>query len=190
MDGLRLWRLLITSLPLQAPAIGLLATLCALLLQTLAPATFTALEWAPYDIWLRHRTPVQASPSLTIIRHDPTGDDRFGPGPLDRTVLATLITAAHDGGAPAIGLDHRLDYASPAQLGGATSDALLLEAIETSGPVVFVQGLESTLSSEAAIKSHVLVTIQPDHVTRQIPLLASVNARTLPGILPLALAAI
>lgn len=181
MDGLRLWRLLITSLPLQAPAIGLLATLCALLLQTLAPATFTALEWAPYDIWLRHRTPVQASPSLTIIRRDPAGDERFGTGPLDRSVLASLITAAHDAGAAAIGLDHRLDYASPAQLGGATSDALLLEAIETSGPVVFVQGLESTLSSEAAIKSHVLVTIQLDHVTRQIPLLASVNARTLPA---------
>jgi len=181
MDGIRLWRLLITSLPLQAPAIGLLAALCALLLQTLAPATFTALEWAPYDTWLRHRAPIQASPSLTIIQRDPAGDDRFGAGPLDRTVLATLITAAHDAGASAIGLDHRLDYASPAQLGGATSDALLLEAIDLSGPIVFVQGLDSTLSSEAAISSQVMVATQPDHVTRQIPLLAPVNARTLPA---------
>ncbi|SLM48145.1 putative transmembrane signal transduction receptor and sigma-54 dependent response regulator [Nitrospira japonica] len=181
MDGIRFWRLFIRSLPLQAPVIGLLATLCALLLHTLAPATFAALEWAPYDTWLRHRLPIQASPSLTIIRRDPAGDDRFGAGPLDRMVLATLITAAHDAGASAIGLDHRLDYASPAQLDGATSDALLLEAMETAGPVVFVQGLDSTLSSEAAIHSQVIVATEPDHVTRHIPLLASVNARTLPA---------
>ncbi|BFU95672.1 MAG: putative transmembrane signal transduction receptor and sigma-54 dependent response regulator [Nitrospira sp.] len=181
MDGIRIWRLLITSLPLQAPAIGLLATLCALSLQTLAPATFTTLEWAPYDTWLRHRAPIQVSPSLTVIQRDPAVDDRFGAGPLDRSVLATLITAAHDAGASGIGLDHRLDYASPAQLGGAASDALLLEAIEMSGPIVFAQGLDSTLSSEAAIPSHVMVTTQPDHVTRHIPLLASVNARTLPA---------
>jgi len=181
MDLIRLWRLFITSRPLQAPAIGLLAMLCALLLQIIAPATFTALEWAPYDIWLRHRTPIQASSSLTVILRDQASDDRAGTGPLDRSLLATLITAVHDAGATAIGLDHRLDHASPAQLGGATSDALLLEAVESAAPVVFVQGLESTLSSDAAMVSHVLVAPQPDHVTRHIPLLTSVNARTLPA---------
>ncbi|MDF0645127.1 MAG: sigma 54-interacting transcriptional regulator [Nitrospira sp.] len=181
MDDIKLWRLFITSRPLQVPAIGLLATLCALLLQTLMPATFTTLEWAPYDMWLRHRTSVQVSPSLIILLRDPAIDDRFGTGPLDRSLLATLITVAHDAGAAAIGLDHRLDYASPTQLGGAASDALLLEAIETAGPVVFVQGLDSRLYSDAAIPSHVLVTTQLDHVTRHVPLLASVNARTLPA---------
>jgi len=181
MDGIKLWRLFITSLPLQVPAIGLLATLCALLPQILMPATFTALEWAPYDAWLRHRTSVQASPYLIILLRDPAFDDRFGAGPLDRRLLATLIAVAHDAGATAIGLDHRLDYASPAQLGGAASDALLLEAIETAGPVVFVQGLNSMLSSEAAIPSHTLVTTQPDHVTRQIPLLAAVQTQTIPA---------
>ena len=67
LDWPRLWRLFITSLPLQALAMGLLAALLAKAILTLAPATFTALDWGVYDTWLRHRAPIAVSPALTIV---------------------------------------------------------------------------------------------------------------------------
>lgn len=181
MDPPRIWRLFITSLTLQSFAIGLVAAFLAELLWVAAPATFTALDWTAYDSWLRHRSPVAVSPALTIVLRDSASEDRFGTGPWDRAILAHLITAAHESGAAAIGLEHRLDHASPAQLGGAASDALLLEAIETAAPVVFVHDTESALSSNATIMGHLLVATQPDHATRQIPLLAAVQTQTIPA---------
>src|SRR5512143_2725420 len=127
LDWPKLWRLFITSLSLQALTIGLLAALCAKAVWTVAPATFTAFDWTAYDTWLRHRAPIAVSPSLTIVARDPASEERFGTL-LDRALLAQVITVAHEAGATAVGLDHRLDHASPAQLGGAASDALLMEA--------------------------------------------------------------
>ncbi|HLZ34614.1 MAG TPA: sigma 54-interacting transcriptional regulator [Nitrospira sp.] len=180
LDRPKLWRLFITSIPLQAPAIGLLAALFAQALWAVAPATFTALEWTAYDTWLRHRAPIAVSPLLTIVAQDPAGEERFGPV-VDRSLLAQIITAAHEAGAAAIGVDHRLDHASPAQLGGAASDALLVEAIHNAGPVVFVHDPDQTLRSDAAILGHLTVSTSPDHVTREIPLLATAEARTVPA---------
>ncbi len=179
-DRLTFWRLFLTSPPLQAPAIGLLAGLLAQSLWALAPATFTALDWTIYDTWLRHRAPVAVSPSLTIVARDPAGEERFGTV-LDRALLAQVVTAAHEAGAAAIGVDHRLDHASPAQLGGAASDALLVEAMQNAGPVLFVHDPESALRSDAALLGHVGVATHPDHVTREIPLLATVEAQTVPA---------
>jgi hypothetical protein len=71
LDRHKLWRLFITSLPLQALAIGLLATLLARLLWLIAPATVTALDWTVYDTWLRHRAAIAVSPALTIVARDP-----------------------------------------------------------------------------------------------------------------------
>src|SRR5512146_1408402 len=180
LDRPKLWRLFITSIPLQAPAIGLLAALFAQALWAVAPATFTALEWTAYDTWLRHRAPIAVSPLLTIVAQDPAGEERFGPV-VDRSLLAQIITTAHEAGAIAIGIDHRLDHASPAQLGGAASDALLMEAVHTAGPIVFVHDPETALQSDAAIMGHVSVSTQPDHVTRQIPLLTMVEAHRVPA---------
>ncbi len=179
-DWSKLRRLFLTSLSLQALTIGLLATLLAKIVWAVAPATFTALEWTAYDTWLRHRGPIAVSPSLTIVARDPASEERFGPV-LDRAVLAQVITVAHEAGASAIGLDHRLDHASPAQLGGAASDALLMEAVETAAPVVFVHDPDSTLRSDATILGHVAVSTDPDHVARRIPLLALVEAQTVPA---------
>src|SRR3990167_4375043 len=111
-DRHKLWRHFITSLPLQALAIGVLATLLARLLWLTAPATVTALDWTVYDTWLRHRTPIAVSPALTIVARDPASEAQFGTGPWDRAVLAQLITTAHETGAAAIGIDHSLNHAS------------------------------------------------------------------------------
>src|SRR5512143_401527 len=180
LDWPKLWRLFIASLSLQALVIGLLAALLAKSIWTIAPATFTALDWTAYDTWLRHRTPIAVSPLLTIVAIDPASEERFGTV-LDRALLAHVITAAHEAGATAIGLDHHLDHSSPAQLGGATSDALLMEAVHTAAPVVFVHDPDSTLQSDAAIPGHAVVSTDPDHVARQIPLLAMVEAQTVPA---------
>jgi transcriptional regulator with PAS, ATPase and Fis domain len=181
VNWFRLWRLFITSVPLQAFTMGLLAALFAKVIWAAAPVTLTALDWTVYDNWLSYRALIAVSPSLTIIARDPASEERFGTGPWDRTILAQLITVAHEAGAAAIGLDHRLDHASPAQLGGAASDALLMEAVHTAGPVVFVHDPDRTLQSDPAIAGHLMVSTQPDHVTRAIPLLAMVEAKTVPA---------
>ena len=133
----RVWRLFITSPLLQALVIGLLASLLAKGLWTLAPVTYSALDWALYDSWLRVRAPIATSDALTVVVRDPDSEARFG-ATLDRAVLAQFISAAHDAGAAAIGIDHRLDHASPASLGGAASDALFIEALHAAGRVVLV----------------------------------------------------
>jgi transcriptional regulator with GAF, ATPase, and Fis domain len=133
-----------------------------------------------YDTWLRVRTPIAASPSLTIVTRDPESESRFGPT-LDRAVVAQFIMAAHEAGAAAIGIDHRLDHASPASLGGAASDALFIEALNAAGPVVLVHVPQTGLQTSAAIAGHVLVSSEPDRVTRRIELLAFVERQPVPA---------
>ena len=148
---------------------GLLATVLAFGLLAAAPATFAALDWSAYDVWLSLRVPIPVSPSLLIVTRDPASEAEFGTGPWDRAILARLLTSAHEAGALAIGLDHRLDHASPAQRGGAASDALLLEALGTAAPVVMMQSPDATLALDAAIKGHLSVATHSDHVARIVP---------------------
>ena len=176
----RLWRLFITAPLLQALTIGLLASVLAKGLWTLAPVTFTALDWTLYDTWLRVRAPIATSDALSIVVRDPDSEERFG-AMLDRAVLAQFITAVHEAGASAIGIDHRLDHASPSSLGGAASDALLIEALHAAGPVVLVHDPETVLETGGAMTGHVLVSTQPDRLTRQIPLLSAVEGKPVPA---------
>jgi transcriptional regulator with PAS, ATPase and Fis domain len=169
----RLWRQFLGSTWLQACAMGLFATVLAFGLWAAAPATFTALDWAAYDLWLTNRTAIPISPSLLIVTRDPASEKEFGAGPWDRAVLARLLTSAHESGSLVIGLDYRLDHASPAQLGGATSDALLLEAMATARPIVLVQSPDTTLVSDATVASHLLVATHVDRITRAVPLTAN-----------------
>jgi len=180
-DWSKLWRFFISSLSLQALTIGLLAALLATLLWTAAPATFTTLDWTVYDTWLRHRAPIAVNPSLTIVTRDAVSEERFGAGPWDRAILAQLITAAHEAGALAIGVDHRLSHAGPASLGGAASDALLMEAVRTAAPVVFVHDSDQTLKSDSAMLGHLSLSIHHDHVARQIPLVLTVEGQPVPA---------
>ncbi|MGH7219965.1 MAG: sigma 54-interacting transcriptional regulator, partial [Nitrospiraceae bacterium] len=95
---------------------------------------------------------------------------------------ARLLTSAHESGALAIALDHRYDHASPAQLGGAASDALLLEAMNTTGPIVVVQSPDATLVSDTTIASHLLVTTDSDHIARTVPVaIATGNMQSVPA---------
>ena len=180
-DRHTLWRHFITSLPLQALAIGVLATLLARLLWLTAPATVTALDWTVYDTWLRHRAPITVSSALTIVARDPVSEAQFGTGPWDRAVLAQLITTAHETGAAAIGIDHRLNHASPAHLGGAASDALFLEATKTAGHIVTVFDEEARQASDTIIQGHLALSPHSDHVARSLPLFVEHGSQTLPS---------
>lgn len=181
LDRQKSWRLFIASLPLQALGIGSLATLLSATLWSAAPATLTALDYTVYDTWLRHRTTAQVSPSLTIVARDAASEERFGRGPWDRGILARLIVTIHEAGAAVIGVDHRLDFASPAQLGGAASDALFLEALRTAAPVVLIHDADSLLQSDAAIYGHLTVTRDLDHISRHIPPSIRIGTQTVPA---------
>jgi transcriptional regulator with PAS, ATPase and Fis domain len=181
LDASRLWRQFLNSSWLQAGAMGLLATALAFGLSAAASTTFTALDWTAYDFWLTDRAPIPVSPALVIVTRDPVSEEEFGTGPWDRAILARLVTSAHESGALAIGLDHRLDRASPAQLGGAVSDALLLEAMSTAGPIVVVQSPDATLASDATIAGHLLVTTHSDHVARTVPEAETSDRQSVPA---------
>ncbi|MBU6482607.1 MAG: sigma 54-interacting transcriptional regulator [Nitrospirae bacterium] len=181
LDASRLWRQFLSSSWLQAGAMGLLATLLAFGLWAAAPTTFTALDWTVYDFWLTHRAPIPVSPSLLIVTRDQASEEEFGSGPWDRAILARLLTSAHEAGALTIGMDHRLDHASPAQLGGAASDALLLEAMNSAGPIVVAQSLDSTLASDSMIVGHLLVTTDSDHIARAVPVTATGDSPSVPA---------
>lgn len=181
LDASRLWRKFLSSSWLQAGVMGLLATVMAFGLWTAASTTFTALDWAAYDFWLSDRAPIPVSPSLLIVTRDPASEEEFGTGPWDRAVLARLLTSAHESGAIAIGLDHRLDRAGPAQLGGAASDALFVEAMTAVGPLVVVQSSNATLASDTAIAGHLLVTTHSDHVARTVPVAATDDTQSVPA---------
>ena len=180
MSWPRLWRLFITNPLWQAMTMGLMATLVAMGLWSLAPVTFTTLDWGLYDLWLRMRPPVAVSELLTVVVRDPESEERFGPV-LDRAVLAEVLNAVHEAGAAAIGVDHRLDHASPASLGGAASDAMFIEALQTAGPVALVHDAESALQTGAAMMGHLHVSTQPDLITRRIPLMAAIEAQAVPA---------
>ena len=160
---------------------GLLATIMAFGLWTAAVTTFTALDWAAYDFWLTDRAPIPVSSSLLIVTRDLASEEALGAGPLDRAILARLLTSAHESGALVIGLDHRLDHASPAQLGGAASDAMLLEAMSTAGPIVVVQSPEATLVSTEAIGGHLAITPHADRVTRTVPVTVTGDKQSVPA---------
>lgn len=171
-------RILISSIPLQALSISLGSTLIAVLLWFSSPATFTALDYTAFDTWLLHRHSMAVNPSLTVVSRDPASEERFGSGHWDRAILAQLVVAIHEAGAVVIGLDHRLDRASPAQVGGAASDALLLEALRTASPVVLVHDAESLLHSDTAVSAHLEVERESDNVTRHVSL--SIGSETQP----------
>lgn len=181
MNFLPSWRTFLRSTWLQAAAIGLSAAILSLSFTAVLPTLFTSLDWIPYDTWLRHRVPIPVSPSLIIVTRDKGSEEQFGTGQWDRAILARLITEAHEAGAVTIGVDHRLSHASPAQLGGAASDALLLEATKTAGHVVFVYDADSPLATDATILGHSLVTPDPDRVVRSVPLSTEVGAQTVPA---------
>jgi len=181
LDASHLWRQFLTSSWLQAGAMGFIATVLVFGLSAAAAPTFTALDWALYDFWMADRAAIPVSPSLLIVTRDPASEKEFGTGPWDRAIFARLLMSAHESGALAIGLDHRLDHASPAQRGGAASDALLLESMSTAGPIVVVRSPDATLTSDSTIISHLLVTTHSDHIARMVPVAETGDRESVPA---------
>ena len=141
-------RLFVRTLWLQALVMALSALLLTEILWTAAPATYQTVEWAPYDTWVRLRPQPVPDSRLLVITRDEASDQQFGAGQWDRSLTATLITALHDAGASAIGIDIPLDLPSPPNLGGAVSDALLIEAIKSAGTVSYPAVLAQPLDQE------------------------------------------
>ena len=160
-------RLFVRNLWLQAVLMAFAATLCAELLWSPAPATYTALEWAPYDTWMRLRSqPVHSTPVLLVVR-DQASEQEFGAGHWDRSVVARLITALHDAGAASIGIDIPLDLPSPPNLGGAVGDTLLIEAVRSSGTVTYPAFPTFPLDQDSGLPSLSPGAITPGRSTIQ-----------------------
>jgi DNA-binding NtrC family response regulator/CHASE2 domain-containing sensor protein len=161
-------------------------------LWSLAPSAFTTLERGWYDTWLRERRPPEASPHLLLAVRDAESEQLFGSAPWDRAVIARLVSALHEAGAGAIGIDVPLTSPSPPTQGGAASDALLLEAARSAGSVVYPETGSFSLESQVPPPSvsddtgqpapaHMAATVDHDRVVRRIPLFAERGNRRIPA---------
>lgn len=186
-------RLFVRNIWLQAVLMAFAATLSAEFLWSPAPATYTALEWAPYDTWMRLRAQPSHAPRLLLVARDQASEQQFGAGHWDRSIPARLITALHDAGAAAIGIDIPLDLPSPPHLGGAVSDALLIEAVKSSGIVAYPAFSSAIVEQDGGlpfVSSSAVVpgrsTIQPaldsDRTLRRVPLFHDDGSRELPAL--------
>ncbi|TLY30121.1 MAG: CHASE2 domain-containing protein [Nitrospirae bacterium] len=135
----------------QASLLSLLATLIAWGCWLSGGTFLTALEWSPYDTWLRLRQPIPVSPSLIVITRDQASEARFGNGPWDHALFARVTTALGRAGAAVVSLHLPIESPSPPGRGGAASDAMLVEATKSVGRVIYPFSLRlngSTQSNE------------------------------------------
>ena len=146
-------RLFVRTIWLQAAVMALASIVLSEVIWTPAPATRQALDWAPYDTWMRIRAQPTPDPHLLLIVRDQASEQQFGTGSWDRALPAKLITALHDAGAAAIGLDIPLEHPSPPNLGGAVSDALLIEAVKSAGTVSYPAVMASVPDQDATISA-------------------------------------
>ena len=177
---------------LQALAISLVAVTLSGFIWSLAPATYTAMEWGWYDTWLTLRQPPETNAQLLLILRDQRSDQQFGSGIWDRAVIARLLTALDDAGAAAIGIDVPLRVPSPPTLGGAVSDALLLEAVRSASHVVHPETAtlpvgDPTLAPSPqadgsyAAAAHLQPALDNDRIVRRVPLSLETRAGAIPA---------
>jgi DNA-binding NtrC family response regulator/CHASE2 domain-containing sensor protein len=174
-------RLFVRNVWLQAVVIALASVALSEVLWTPAPVTYSALEWAPYDTWMRLRSQPAPDSPLLLVTRDRASEQQFGTGVWDRSLPARLITAVHDAGAAAIGLDVPLDLPSPPNLGGAVSDALLMEAVSPAGTVSYPALPTAPADQETALsamtahgllsgRSAIQPVLDPDRIARRAEL--------------------
>lgn len=185
-------RLFVRNIWLQAGVMALAAIALSEVMWLPAPATHQILEWTPYDTWMRLRAQPPPDAHLVLIVRDRASDQHFGTGSWDRALPAKLITALHDAGAASIGVDIPLDLPSPPNLGGAVSDALLLEAVNSAGTVSYptagtsVPDQDATISAAPSPLTPGRSALQPtpdlDHVVRRLPLLYGDGPGELPAL--------
>ena len=186
-------RLFVRTIWLQAAVMALASIVLSEVIWMPAPATRQALDWAPYDTWMRLRAQPAPDPHLLLIVRDQASEQQFGTGSWDRALPAKLITALHDAGAAAIGLDIPLELPSPPNLGGAVSDALLIEAVKSAGTVSYPAIMASVPDQDATIsappspslitgRSTLHPTLDPDRVVRRLPLFHGDGPGELPAV--------
>ena len=185
----------------MAAAIGLAAIALAAGLAASGSAVVTAFEWSLYERWLR--TPASSGPPPVIVVRDAESESRFGSGAWDRAVLAGLVTSMSRAGAAVIGLDAPLGQPSAPGRGGASSDALLSQAIALAENVVLPIALEpaDTPAGSPSVGSqyrtpsgslpgfaqyakgvgHTLTAADPDGIARRVPLVVQVGGRRVPA---------
>jgi DNA-binding NtrC family response regulator/CHASE2 domain-containing sensor protein len=131
---------------MKSAALAALMGAAALLVATgvllLGGSGLAALEWSPYDAWLRWRAPRPVSSDLVIVVRDPASEGRAGEGAQDRTLVAGLIANLTRSGAAVIGIDVPLGQPSFADRRGAAGDAMLSQTILLAGNVVFPIALD------------------------------------------------
>ncbi|MCS6317946.1 MAG: sigma 54-interacting transcriptional regulator [Nitrospira sp.] len=171
-------RLFVRNVWLQAVVIALASVSLSEVIWAPAPVTYSALEWAPYDTWMRLRPQPTPDSPLLLVTRDRASEQQFGTGLWDRSLPARLITALHDAGAAAIGLDIPLDLPSPPNLGGAVSDALLMEAVTPAGTVSYPALPTAPVEQETALsampahglpsgRSAIQPVLDPDRIVRR-----------------------
>src|SRR4030095_4332306 len=125
-----------------AAVMGAAAALVAAGALALGGAGTTALEQSAYDRWLRWRDLPPVSSALLVVVRDPASETELGAGSWDRAVHAALITGLARAGAAVVAVDTPLGQPSAPGRGGASSDALLSQALGLAGNVVFPINLE------------------------------------------------
>lgn len=186
-------RLFVRSIWLQALVMALSAIALTEVIWTPAPATYQALEWAPYDSWMRLRAHAAPDPHLFLVVRDQASEQQFGAGLWDRSLAARLITALHDAGAASIGIDIPLDVPSPPNLGGAVSDALLIEAVKSAGTVSYPATTSPVMEQDGTIasaqspsllpgRSALQPTLDLDRIARRSPLYHGSRPGELPAL--------
>src|SRR5262249_13038923 len=157
----------------RAAALAGVAALVAAAISLWGGPSLTALDWSVYDRWLRGRALVPDAPRLVIVTRDAASEARFGTGVWDRAVIAQAVAALGRAGAAVVGLDVPLGQPSAPGRGGATSDALLAQAMHGVDVVsVTPAGLPSTPSSARSDEKigHAVAEPDPDGVVRAVPL--------------------
>src|SRR5262245_29832639 len=127
-----------------AALMGAAAALVATGVPILGGAGVIALEWSPYDAWLRWRAPLPVSSDLVVVVRDPVSEARVGGGAPDRELVGRFITSLARSGAAVVGVDAPLGQPSFTDRRGASGDAFLSQAILQAGNVVFPIALEPT----------------------------------------------
>ena len=184
-----------------AAAIGLAATALAAGVAASGSAAVTAFEWSLYERWLR--APELRGPAPVIVVRDAASESRFGSGAWDRAVLASLVTSFSRAGAAVIGLDAPLGQTSAPGRGGASSDAMLSQAIAGAENVVLSIAVEPAdgpagtsrhgpkyrtpsgslpgVAQHAKGVGHTVTSADPDGVARRVPLFVTVDDRRVPA---------
>ena len=86
-------RLFVRNVWLQAVVMALASVALTEILWAPAPVTYHALEWAPYDTWMRLRSQPAPDSHLLLVIRDQASEQQFGAGMWDRRLCCPALTS-------------------------------------------------------------------------------------------------